>query len=94
VDAAEALEWGLVNRLVDPADGDVVDAAIELAHTVAANPAFGVRLTKEMLRTTGTAASLREAVLLENRTQVLAVYAGDIDHATAGFRSDSALRGR
>jgi hypothetical protein len=39
-----------------------------------------------MLRTTGTAASLRDAVLLENRTQVLAVYAGDIDQATADFR--------
>ena len=39
-----------------------------------------------MLRVTGTAASLREAVLLENRTQVLAVYAGDIDQATADFR--------
>ena len=90
IDAAEALAWGLVNRLVGPAVGEVVGAAIELAHLVAANPAFGVRLTKEMLRATGTAASLREAVLLENRTQVLAVYAGDIDQATAGFRGDRA----
>ena len=84
--ATQAFEWGFVSRLVDPDEGDVRDVAIELAREIAANPAFAVRLTKEMLRTTGTAASLREAVLLENRTQVLAVYAGDIDHATAGFR--------
>jgi len=87
LNAAEAYEWGFVNRLVEPAEGSVVETATELARSIAANPAFGVRLTKEMLRTTGTAASLREAVLLENRTQVLAVYAGDIDQATAGFRA-------
>ncbi|QTI70945.1 enoyl-CoA hydratase/isomerase family protein [Gordonia polyisoprenivorans] len=85
LDAGEAYDWGFVNRLVEPGQGTVVDAAIELARTVAANPAFGVALTKEMLRSTGTAASLREAVLLENRTQVLAVFAGDIDRATVGF---------
>ena len=84
--ATEAHAWGFVSRLVDPVEGDVRATAIELARTIAANPAFAVRLTKEMLRTTGTAASLRDAVLLENRTQVLAVYAGDIDHATADFR--------
>ena len=86
LEAAEAYDWGFVSRLVDPDEGDVRHAAIELAGTIAANPAFAVSLTKEMLLTTGTAASLREAVLLENRTQVLAVYAGDIDRATAGFR--------
>ena len=84
--ATEAYEWGFVSRLVGPDEGDVRDTAIELARAIAANPAFAVRLTKEMLRTTGTAASLREAVLLENRTQVLAVYAGDIEQATADFR--------
>ena len=83
-DAAEALEWGFVNRVVDPAQ--VVGEACALARTVAANPAFGVRLTKEMLRITATAGSMREAVMLENRTQVLAVYAGDIDQATESFR--------
>ena len=86
LDAAEAHAWGFVSQVIDPDVGDVRDAAVELARGIAANPAFAVRLTKEMLRTTGTASSLREAVLLENRTQVLAVYAGDIDRASAGFR--------
>ena len=62
------------------------DEALELARSVAANPAFAVRLTKEMLRTTATTASLRDAVLLENRTQVLAVYNHDIDRAMTRFR--------
>lgn len=86
LEATEAYDWGFVSRLVDQDEGDVRREAIELASTIAAHPAFAVSLTKEMLRSTGTAASLREAVLLENRTQVLAVYAGDIDRATAGFR--------
>lgn len=90
LDAAEAHEWGFVNRLVDPASGHVVAEATALARAVAVNPAFGVQLTKEMLRTTATASSMREAVLLENRTQVLAVFAGDIDRATADFRTSGA----
>lgn len=85
-DAVEALEWGFVNRIAEP--GEVLAQARALARTVAGNPAFGVRLTKEMLRTTATAGSLREAVMLENRTQVLAVFAGDIDQATESFRRD------
>lgn len=89
LDAAEAFAWGFDNRVVDP-EGDVVAEASALARSVADNPAFGVRLTKEMLRSTGTAASLREAVLLENRTQVLAAFAGDIDEATERFRRGSA----
>ena len=43
--ATEAYEWGFVSRLVDPDEGDVRDTAIELARTIAANPAFAVRLT-------------------------------------------------
>lgn len=90
-DAAEALEWGFVNCVVAPSD--VLAEACALARMVAGNPAFGVRLTKEMLRTTATAGSLREAVMLENRTQVLAVYAGDIDQATEAFRRDGPRSG-
>ena len=88
--AAEAYEWGFVNRLVDPAETDVVTEALALAHTVTSNPAFGVQLTKEMLRATATAPSLREAVLLENRTQVMAVFTGDIDNALTDFRAGAA----
>jgi enoyl-CoA hydratase len=84
--ADEALAWGFVNRVVADA-ADTVPAALELARLVTANPAFAVRLTKEMLRNTATAATMREAVLLENRTQVLAVFNNDIDRATTQFRA-------
>ena len=81
--AAEALAWGFVSRVAD----DAVADALALAAEVAGNPEFGVRLTKEMLRSTATAASLREAVLLENRTQVLAALSGGVDAAMRDFRS-------
>lgn len=84
--AAEAHAWGFVNRVADDARAE----ALRLARDITANPDFGVRLTKEMLRSTATAASLREAVLLENRTQVLAVFTGDVDRAMGEFRSEGA----
>jgi len=81
--AVEALEWGFVSRVAE----DAVAEALVLARRVAGNPEFGVRLTKEMLRSTATASSLREAVMLENRTQVLAALIGDVDAAMRDFRS-------
>lgn len=45
VDAAEALEFGLVNRLVD--DGQALDAAIELAQSLAALPQTCLRNDRE-----------------------------------------------
>jgi len=81
--AVEALAWGFVSRVAD----DAVAEAFGLARQIAGNPPFGVRLTKEMLRSTATAATLREAVLLENRTQVLAALTGDIDAAMQDFRA-------
>jgi enoyl-CoA hydratase len=45
--AAEALAFGLVNRVV-PAD-KVVEAAIELANAVAARPPVAVRVAKEVV---------------------------------------------
>jgi enoyl-CoA hydratase len=86
--AREAAEWGLVSRVVP--DGEAVDAALELARAIAANPAFGVNLTKQMLRVSGEASSLGQARVLEDRTQSLAVYERDVDAAEGRFRrSDS-----
>jgi enoyl-CoA hydratase len=86
--AREAAEWGLVSRVVP--DGEAVDAALELARAIAANPAFGVNLTKQMLRVSGEASSLGQARVLEDRTQSLAVYERDVDAAAGRFRrSDS-----
>jgi enoyl-CoA hydratase len=94
LEASEAYDWGLVNRLVDPSEGDLMAEAVAVARLMTDNPAFGVRLTKEMLRSTATASSLREAVLLENRTQVMAVFSGGIDEAGEAFRRNAARRQR
>ena len=54
IDAATALDWGLVNRVVP--HGEVMTAALALAETVAGNAPTAVRQTKRMLHRGGTAA--------------------------------------
>jgi enoyl-CoA hydratase len=48
IDAQRAASWGLVNRVV-PAAG-LLDAALDLAQTIAANGPLAVRMTKELVR--------------------------------------------
>jgi len=47
VSAQQALQWGLVNRVVP--QGELMDAALELAQRIVANPPLGVRTTKEAI---------------------------------------------
>ena len=46
IDAATALRWGLVNRVV--AAADVLDTALRLAHEAARNAPLAVQATKEL----------------------------------------------
>jgi enoyl-CoA hydratase/carnithine racemase len=46
--AAEALECGLVSRVVAP--GNLLDATNELAQRIAANPGSALRMTKRLMR--------------------------------------------
>ncbi len=48
LDAATALEWGFVNRLVD--DGALMQTAREMAQRIAALPPQAMRLTKRLIR--------------------------------------------
>ena len=60
IDAATALRWGLVNRVVPAAD--VLDTALRLAHAAARNAPLAVQATKELAvrsRDLGTDAGLR-----------------------------------
>jgi enoyl-CoA hydratase len=82
-DAAEALSRGLVSRVV--AGPDLLPAALDLARLIRANPAFGIALTKEMLRVGPYEATLRQALVLEDRSQSLSVHSGDVDRASAAF---------
>jgi enoyl-CoA hydratase len=88
-DAAEALSRGIVSRVVP--GSDLLPAALDYARLIKANPAFGIMLTKEMLRVTPNEASLRQALVLEDRSQSLSVYSGDVDRASVQFERD---RGR
>lgn len=83
VEADEAARIGLVNRVVE---GDALaDTAVELARAIAANSPFGVRLTKQVLRTNVDAPSLEAALEIENRNQVLASRTNDMSEALAAF---------
>jgi enoyl-CoA hydratase/carnithine racemase len=69
IDAAEAHRIGLVIDVV-PAD-DLLEAALRIARSIAANNEFGVWQTKLGLNAALDAPSLRHAKELENRVQVI-----------------------
>src|SRR5207245_197787 len=45
IDAQQALQWGLVNRVVP--QSELMEAAVAMAQRIVANPPLGVRTTKE-----------------------------------------------
>ncbi|WP_430334693.1 enoyl-CoA hydratase/isomerase family protein [Rhodococcus sp. ACT016] len=82
-DAAEAERIGFVTRLV-PAD-DLLDSALELAETLCAHSPFALEMTKQVLIANADAASLDQAIALENRTQILAGTGGEFTEAVTAF---------
>jgi len=82
--AEEANRIGLLNRVV-PREG-LLDAATDLAATIAANSEYGVYMTKLGLWANLDAPSLRHAIQLENRTQVLGTFTGNMTEAGKAFR--------
>lgn len=82
--AAEAKEYGLLNRVTT--SDDVVESAIELATQILANSEYGVRMTKVGMWANLDAPSLRHAMQLENRTQVLGTFTGNMTEAGEAFR--------
>lgn len=87
-DAVEAKEMGLVISVVPLAD--VVDAAVAKAREIAANPPLAVWMTKETMWQTIDAPSLRHALDLENRTQVMCTATGELTEAFQAFREGRA----
>ncbi len=69
IDAAEAYRIKLVHEVVAP--DDLMPAALAQARSIAANNAYGVWQTKIGLNAALDAPSLRHAIELENRTQIL-----------------------
>ncbi len=83
-DAAEAADMSLVLDVVD--DGAVVDRSLECARLIAANAPLAVWLTKETMWQTLDAPSLRHALDMENRTQIMCSATGELSDAFAAFR--------
>lgn len=48
IDAAQALQWGLVSDVVEP--DELMPAALRLAQRIASNPPHALRMTKRLLR--------------------------------------------
>ncbi len=82
-DAAEAERIGLVLDVVP--DGEVVDRALATARQIAENAPLGVWMTKETMWQTIDAPSLRHALDMENRTQIMCVGSGELERAFNGF---------
>jgi enoyl-CoA hydratase/carnithine racemase len=82
--AAEAAAMGLVIDVVP--FGQVVDRALDKAREIAANPPLAVWMTKETMWQTIDAPSLRHALDIENRTQVMCTATGELNEAFRAFR--------
>jgi enoyl-CoA hydratase len=83
IDAAEADRVGLVTRVVDA--GRAVESARETAELIVGNSPFGVRMTKEVMWSQLEIGSLQAGIDLENRTQVLSSFTGDLVEAMQAF---------
>jgi enoyl-CoA hydratase len=84
-DAAEAERIGLVHRVV--AEGRHLEAALETARLIRENNEYGVWMTKSGLAANLDAPSLRHAIELENRTQVLGTFTGNMEEAMKAFQA-------
>jgi enoyl-CoA hydratase/carnithine racemase len=83
IDGAEAERIGLVSEVV--ADEALLARALEMAETIFGYSDFAVVMTKQLLWANLDAPSLEAAKHLEDRTQVLASYTGEIGKAAADF---------
>jgi enoyl-CoA hydratase/carnithine racemase len=82
-DSEEALKMGLVTDVV-PFE-DVVDRSLAKAREIAGNPPLAVWMTKETMWQTVDAPSLRHAIDIENRTQVMCTATGELTEAFLAF---------
>ncbi len=88
IDASEAYRIKLVHEVVAP--DDLMPAALALARSIAANNAYGVWQTKIGLNAALDAPSLRHAIELENRTQILSGFTNNPVEAAKAHREKRA----
>jgi enoyl-CoA hydratase len=88
VQADEAARIGLANRVV--AADQLLEESLRTARLIAANSPWGVRMTKQVMWSQLEVGSLRAGMELENRTQVLSTYTGDVAEAMRAFQDKRA----
>ncbi|WP_431523818.1 enoyl-CoA hydratase/isomerase family protein [Mycobacterium europaeum] len=88
IDAAEAYRIKLVHEVVAP--DDLMPAALKVARSIAANNAYGVWQTKIGLNAALDAPSLRHAIEIENRTQILTGFTNNPVEAAKAHREKRA----
>lgn len=84
IDAAEAYRIKLVHEVVAP--DELMPAALKLARSIAENNAYGVWQTKIGLNAALDAPSLRHAIEIENRTQILSGFTNNPVEAALAHR--------
>jgi enoyl-CoA hydratase/carnithine racemase len=82
IDAAAALEMGLVTRVVPPEE--LLNTAHELAERIASNPGPALRMAKRLMRQAQTA-RLDETLQMSAALQALAHHTEDHEQAVARF---------
>lgn len=82
IDAAKALEYGLVAEVTDEAA--LIDRALEIARSIAANPGHATRLAKRLLRD-GQSMELAPLLQLSAAFQALSHHTDDHHEAVAAF---------
>jgi len=82
VDADEALEWGLVSKVVE--DDKLMDAAMALAKRIATNPPHALRMAKRLIRE-GERTSLHTLLDMSASMQALAHKTADHKEAVDAF---------
>ena len=90
IDAAEAYRIKLVHEVVAP--DELMAAALKLARSIAENNAYGVWQTKIGLNAALDAPSLRHAIEIENRTQILSGFTNNPTEAAKAHMEKRAPR--
>jgi enoyl-CoA hydratase len=85
-DITEAARIGLVVEAVE--DATLLDAALAKAAQIASNAPMAVWMTKETMWQNVDAPGLRQALDLENRTQVLCSATGELHESFTAFREN------
>lgn len=88
IDAAEAYRIKLVHQVVAP--DELMPAALKLAREIAENNAYGLWQTKIGLNAALDAPSLRHAIEIENRTQILSGFTNNPAEAAKAHREKRA----